>query len=740
MSKIDIAEELYKDAQNNLAIVSQPQYSFKTTIDNLFALEEFVPLHKDMDIGNFVRLIPDMFSDDFIKLRLISIETNPLINTPDISIEFSTMTKSLSDMTDLTFLFDEKTSGGSSESSSSSSGGTYGKNDAEIKIANNMLNALLKTETFGTQVSDVILDSIRANSGNFKKLISHSGIFDTLESGEVKVNGACLTDIIKSLNYIANREGSMINLKDGSVDFAGGSLTYDKDKGLIIKGAKGKTSIDGSSVNTGSITSNNYNGTVSKPLGNTEGSIIDLTDGQFNFGGGKLKFEEDTLSVKGDITANNLIANKSGTIAGWYFDQTGFYKVDENGKKQMVLGDDGISAGDSLLIQNNGSCFINNVKSIKCGNSLEVDENKAIIKTKEAYDVYPSSVNMNVTSGVQTDLSITLDNICVGDTFDLTIQNIRHYFDNDGLRKYGNVIINIDGIVPNNVETGDNTDDIYNTSLSYSPECTITALPMIPYTWVYHPNNSTLTINFTYDFLSSLKHPSYSDESKYTCSGNMLGYISSNENYNHIKSIIINGIDHNIVDYRGFGINIDTLNKRISGDLFTLQPDKLSLYNNFVLRCYDSKDGGTISFSIDKDHLIHKNLSTTSSGTNLASLDGSFVLKSSSSQRYKHDIKSIDDKLKSLNPHKLYDIDVVTFKYNDDYLQPSDQRYNTDIPGFIAEDIYEKYPIACNLNSQGRPEMWEINIMFPAALKLIQEQHEEIENLKKRIEILEQRI
>lgn len=77
---------------------------------------------------------------------------------------------------------------------------------------------------------------------------------------------------------------------------------------------------------------------------------------------------------------------------------------------------------------------------------------------------------------------------------------------------------------------------------------------------------------------------------------------------------------------------------------------------------------------------------------------------------------------------------------NNDYLQETDQRYDTDIPGFIAEDVFEKYPIACNLDSQGRPEMWDVNIMFPAALKLIQEQHEEIEKLKHRIEILEQKI
>ena len=199
LTMVDVAETLYQDAKSHLDIASHPQYAFHTTIDNLFALEEFAPLWEDFVIGNFIRLQPDLFRDDSETLRLISIESNPLQTTGDISVEFSTMTRSLSDVNDLAFLFGEGASGSHpSSGSSSGSGGTYGKNDADIQIANNMLNALLKSETFGTQIADVILDSIRTNKGNFGKLIAHSGIFDRLESGEVKINGDCLTNALLS--------------------------------------------------------------------------------------------------------------------------------------------------------------------------------------------------------------------------------------------------------------------------------------------------------------------------------------------------------------------------------------------------------------------------------------------------------------------------------------------------------------------------------------------------------------
>lgn len=587
LTKIDIAEELYQDAHNNLAVVSQPQYSFKTTIDNLFALEEFVPLHKDMDIGNFVRLMPDLFSDDFVKLRLISIETNPLMGTPDISIEFSTMTKSLSDISDLTFLFDGNISGGVSRSSRGSSGGTYGKNDAEIQIANNMLNALLKTETFGTQVSDVILDSIRANSGNFKKLIAHSGIFDTLESGEVKVNGECLTDIIKSLNY--------------------------------------------------------------KP--NISGSMLDLADGTFSFGGGKLKFKEDTLSVEGDVTANNLVANKSGTIAGWYFDQTGFYKVDENGEKQMVLGDDGISAGEDFSLDKSGIVSLNSVKRLitKSNNSkYEYYYGKNGIGI---YDKRPSETDFDYYNNLSHCCAqMSIDSNGYGGCLSLKKKyKCNDIFEGNQGTKYTN-------ITKYNNQCDYNGDGIEGTA---------------KYSYI---NNEPSGGNSLMDFEWTLTHET----------DNFDG------NFGDEKT--------NIYEYK-YGRKI--INTYIAGNFCTTGSD-LKIVTNKNYNNY-----------------------------------GEILSYSSSSKKYKKDIKK--DISNELNPHKLYSLPIVQFKYKDGYLNKSDQRYNENIIGFLAEDIYNIYPAACDLKN-GEPEAPNYHILMAPMLKLIQEQHEEIEKLKERIEVLEQKI
>lgn len=91
-----------------------------------------------------------------------------------------------------------------------------------------------------------------------------------------------------------------------------------------------------------------------------------------------------------------------------------------------------------------------------------------------------------------------------------------------------------------------------------------------------------------------------------------------------------------------------------------------------------------------------------------------------------------------MNPQKLYDLNIVSYKYKDNYLPYNDQRYDHNILGFIAEDVYEIFPEACNLNEDGSPEMWEINILFPAALKLIQQQHKEITSLTEQLEAMKQ--
>lgn len=125
------------------------------------------------------------------------------------------------------------------------------------------------------------------------------------------------------------------------------------------------------------------------------------------------------------------------------------------------------------------------------------------------------------------------------------------------------------------------------------------------------------------------------------------------------------------------------------------------------------------------------NPGTTTSASNMRLIGDSkrvCIVKSESSRRFKHDIQPVVNY--ELDPHKLYDIDVVQFKYNADYVDPTDQRYNKDVIGFIAEDVYDKYPIAAEIGEMGIVDSWHERYIIPPMLLLIQEQHNEIEQLK----------
>ena len=101
---------------------------------------------------------------------------------------------------------------------------------------------------------------------------------------------------------------------------------------------------------------------------------------------------------------------------------------------------------------------------------------------------------------------------------------------------------------------------------------------------------------------------------------------------------------------------------------------------------------------------------------------GYLAISATSSQRYKHDIADITDP--KLDPHRLLGLYARQYKYNLDYLDPEDARYDEVVCGFVAEEVLKQYPVACEFNAYGMPENWDARYIIPPMLSLIQEQHE----------------
>ena len=122
---------------------------------------------------------------------------------------------------------------------------------------------------------------------------------------------------------------------------------------------------------------------------------------------------------------------------------------------------------------------------------------------------------------------------------------------------------------------------------------------------------------------------------------------------------------------------------------------------------------------------------TTTNSANVRVIDqyGQLQRYTSSSRRYKHSIKQIK------NYRDVLDINVVTFVYNKDYLSEGDPRYDTPIPGFIAEDVAEKYPIAADVIG-GKVEDWNARYIIPPMLAVEQDHERRIAALEAEIKAL----
>lgn len=109
---------------------------------------------------------------------------------------------------------------------------------------------------------------------------------------------------------------------------------------------------------------------------------------------------------------------------------------------------------------------------------------------------------------------------------------------------------------------------------------------------------------------------------------------------------------------------------------------------------------------------------------------GTFGRGTSSSQRYKTDIADVQDSL--LDPYKILDIPVRQYKYSPGHI-PVNKSVDDLYIGCIAEEVAQAYPVAAEYNEDGQVEMWNIKMIVPAMLKILQDQQKEIQSLKEQL-------
>lgn len=108
---------------------------------------------------------------------------------------------------------------------------------------------------------------------------------------------------------------------------------------------------------------------------------------------------------------------------------------------------------------------------------------------------------------------------------------------------------------------------------------------------------------------------------------------------------------------------------------------------------------------------------------------------SQSSKMIKHDVFPLRNE--DIMAERLYDLEVVQFKYNEDVLSSDDQRYMTDMPGFIIEQMNEVYPIAVDKETENVKDWaWNVQYLIPGMVKLLQNDRKDIDSMSARIDSL----
>lgn len=191
----------------------------------------------------------------------------------------------------------------------------------------------------------------------------------------------------------------------------------------------------------------------------------------------------------------------------------------------------------------------------------------------------------------------------------------------------------------------------------------------------------------------------------------------------------------------GWTISSDKIQSRFAGiDALTIHSDGYLKFGT----CKISSTGGALT--VKNGLHLYTNVNTDSSGFDdgterfkifglghvssgghlVFDSDGATVsYLSSSSRRYKNHIRDMTDN----DIQNLYKLPTVFFVYKTGYLEKDSA---VPIPGLYAEDVEQYLPLAARYQN-GLIEDWNERAVIPYLIKAIQQQHEEIEALKRKV-------
>ena len=163
VTAIDEQLKLLDAAQDDLYITSHPQYQYTTNLDNFLGLYDFKEYSEKLNIGDYLYL--SVRDDYVVKLRVVSLEYNPLCYDNNLQITFSNMIQSRSSRDDIAYILNQ--SGGSSKNSStgSSSSNNYLNNEG-VSLTPALIQKLVQSGAFQNQLNNIINNNFGSYLGS----------------------------------------------------------------------------------------------------------------------------------------------------------------------------------------------------------------------------------------------------------------------------------------------------------------------------------------------------------------------------------------------------------------------------------------------------------------------------------------------------------------------------------------------------------------------------------------------
>ena len=209
IAQVDLAEELYHAASEQLAIESRPQLSMKVDLDSFLSMSKYNSFTNELEVGNFIRV--GMNSEKAEKLRIVSIDFQPSDLSNKLNLEFSSMVTTYNRRDDYTYLT------GNNHSGSGKHKITAGISSEDLTTA---LSTLLNSK-FASLMSSPMFENAAA-----RDIQAALGVFDVALADYLKTKdlSAEVADISKLsadsafITYLQTQFASLTELDAAKVD------------------------------------------------------------------------------------------------------------------------------------------------------------------------------------------------------------------------------------------------------------------------------------------------------------------------------------------------------------------------------------------------------------------------------------------------------------------------------------------------------------------------------------------